>query len=196
MKISSCSIHSLTFGGHKFHGPRIGALYLKNIHDIKNQTCSGGKSEYGLRSGTPNLPYILGLEKALSISLKDIHRNHKKVSRLRDLLENGLKQHIPNIRINSGSVERLYNTLSVVLPIQGQSKILVKFLDKHNICVNVGSACNRSTRSRILEAMGLTPSERGSTLRLSLSPLNTEQECRVFLSIMEQYFLNQKQTKQ
>jgi cysteine desulfurase len=194
IRISSLQISSLTFGGHKFNGPRIGALYLKNIHDVKNQTCSGGRSEYGLRSGTPNLPYILGLEKALSINLKDAHRNHKKVGRLRDLLEHGLKQQIPNIRINSGSVDRLYNTLSVVLPIHGQSKKLVRFLDKHNICVNVGSACDRSTRSRILEAMGLTATERGSTLRLSLSPLNTEHECRVFLSILEQYFQNKKKT--
>jgi len=192
LQISSLQIDSLTFGGHKFHGPRIGGLYLKDLHQIQNNTCSGGKSEFGLRSGTPNLPYILGLEKALSISLKRLNPNRKKVERLRDLLETGLKQQIPNIQINSSSAPRLYNTLSVILPLHMKSKQLVKFLDRNNICVNVGSACNRSTRSRILEAMGLTRQERDSTLRISLSPFNTEKECRVFLSTMEQYFQNKK----
>jgi cysteine desulfurase len=192
LQISSLQIDSLTFGGHKFHGPRIGGLYLKDLHQIQNNTCSGGKSEYGMRSGTPNLPYILGLEKALSMSLKRLHPNRKKVERLRNLLETGLKQQLTNIQINSSSAPRLYNTLSVVVPLHIKSKQLVRFLDQNNICVNVGSACNRSTRSRILEAMGLTRQERDSTLRISLSPLNTEKECRVFLSTMEQFFQNNK----
>lgn len=188
IQISSCQIDSLAFGGHKFHGPRIGGLYLKDPHQIQNNTCSGGKSEYGLYSGTPNLPYILGMEKALSISLKRLHPNRKKVERLRDLLETGLKQQFPNLQVNSGSAPRLYNTLSVVVPLHMKSKQLVRSLDQNNICVNVGSACNRSTRSRILQAMGLTRQERDSTLRVSLSPLNTEKECRVFLSAMETIF--------
>lgn len=188
IQISSLGVDSLTFGGHKFHGPRIGGLYLKDPHQIHNNTCTGGRSEYGLRSGTPNLAYITGMEKALSINVENMIKNQKKVQSLRNMLEMGLKQQFPHLKINSGSADRLYNTLSVVLPIHGKSKQLVKYLDQHNICVNVGSACNRSARSRILEAIGLTQAERGSTLRISLSPLNTEKECRVFLLRIEQYF--------
>jgi cysteine desulfurase len=192
VRISSMNIDSLTFGGHKFHGPRIGALYLKDLHQIKNCCCSGGMSEYGLRAGTPNVAYILGMEKALSINMTNLQRNHKNVRVLRDFLEKSLKEKIPGVKINSGSANRLYNTLSVVLPINGKSRELVRHLDKHNICVNVGSACNRNTRSRILGSIGLTKPERDSTLRLSFSYLNTKKECEIFLRALHNFLHNKK----
>jgi len=184
IKISLLGVDSMTFGSHKFHGPRLGALYLKDLRQIKNVCCSGGRSEYNLRSGTPNLAYILGMEKAL-----EINKNCEKMDRvcyLRDYLENKLKK-IPNTKINSGSVGRLYNTLSVTLPIDGRSKKIIKHLEKNNICVNIGSACNRNTRSRILASMGLTQKERDSTLRISLSYLNTKKECDLFLSALKKF---------
>lgn len=192
VRLSSWKIDSLTFGGHKFHGPRVGALYLKDLNQIENCCCSGGRSEHGLRAGTPNIAYILGLEKALSICVANLQRNQQKVRRLRDLVEKSLRKNIKGVKVNSGSANRLYNTLSVVLPIQGKSNNLVRHLDEHNICVNVGSACNRNTRSRVLEAMGLNKTERGSTLRLSFSCLNTQKECETFLRVLTDFVNNQQ----
>lgn len=186
IKISRLGIQSMTFGSHKFHGPRLGALYLKDLHEIKNVCCTGGRSEYNLRSGTPNVAYILGMEKALEISMN--HKNH--VGQLRDYMENEIKK-IPNTKINSGSVDRLYNTLSIVLPIKGESKKLIQYLEKNNIYVNIGSACNRNTRSRILKSLGLTQKDTDSTLRISLSFLNTKKECEFFLKVLKK-FLNDK----
>lgn len=186
------SIDSLTFGAHKFNGPRIGALYIKDIKQIKNVCCTGGKSEYGVYSGTPNIAYIIGMEKALSMNLKNFKKNKKKVGGLRDYLENSLLKTFPDIKINSGSSERLYNTLSVVLPIHGGSDQLVRFLDKKNIYVNIGSACNHNTKSRILGSIGLTKKERGSALRISLSCFNTRKECDIFLSALQQFIKNKK----
>lgn len=186
LKISSLSIDSLTFGSHKFNGPRMGGLYLKDLYQIKNCCCTGGRSEQGLRSGTPNVAYIIGMEKALSISLQNIKKNQQYVCSLRDYLETQLKK-IKGVKINSGSTDRLYNTLSVILPIQGNSKKLVNYLDQHNICVNIGSACNMNTRSRILEAIGLTLMEQKSTIRISLSPMNTRKECDIFLKILKRF---------
>jgi cysteine desulfurase len=186
LRISSMGVQSLTFGSHKFHGPRMGALYVKDIHQLRNCCCTGGRSEYGLRSGTPNIAYILGMEKALSLSLRDRKTTQGHVRRLRDYLETAMTQW-EGVRVNGGLAKRLYNTLSVVLPIHGKSRQLVQFLDRHNICVNVGSACNRDARSRILEAIGLTPPEQSSTLRISLCHTNTRGECDRFLRVLQTF---------
>lgn len=187
--ISSLGIQSLTFGSHKFHGPRMGALYIKEVDQVKNCCCVGGRSEYGLRSGTPNLAYILGMEKALSMSMRNMQKHQKHIKNLRDFLQKQLLQ-IKGVRINSLEADRLYNTISVILPVHGRSKQLVEFLDKHGICVNVGSACNKSARSRVLEAIGLTLSEQKSTLRLSLCHQNTRKECIRFMLALKQFLEN------
>lgn len=186
IRVSSLGVQSLTFGSHKFHGPRMGALYLQDIHQIQNCCCTGGRSEYGLRSGTPNIAYILGMEKALAISLRDLVKNRKHIQTLRNYLENNLSA-MGGVKINAGSAKRLYNTLSVVLPIHGKSKQLVQYLNRHDICVNVGSACNRDARSRILEAIGLTLPEQSSTLRISLCYSNTRKECDRFLRVLHTF---------
>lgn len=191
IQISSLCIQSMTFGSHKFHGPRMGALYLQDIYSIKNSCCTGGRSEYGLRSGTPNVSYILGMEKALSISLENMKKNQKHICSLRDYLENNLKK-VKGVKINSDTTKRLYNTSSIVLPIQGNSKKLVEYLDRHNICVNVGSACNMNSKSRILENIGLTLTEQKSTIRVSFSSKNTRKECDIFLTTLQKFFLTMK----
>lgn len=190
VRVSSWGVQSMTFGSHKFHGPRLGALYLQDHYQIQNCCSMGGKSEYGLRAGTPNVAYILGMEKALAISMKN-HKNKKKhVMGMCHYLEENMKK-ICNVRVNSGSVKRLYNTLSVVLPIQN-SQQLVQYLNQYNICVNVGSACNMGKRSRILDALGLTPQEQNSTLRISLCCSNTRKECDQFLSVLQKFFEKKK----
>lgn len=187
IKISSLGINSMTMGAHKFNGPRIGALYLKKINQIRNVFCTGGRSEQGLRSGTPNIPYVLGMETALMINTKDYKKNIQKVSSLRDYLENLLKKTFTNIKINSENAPRLYNTISVILPIYGRSKNLVRYFNRYNICVNIGSACNHNKRSRILAALGLSKTEKDSTLRISLSASNTKKECQTFVSVLQHF---------
>jgi cysteine desulfurase len=186
LSLSSLSIQSLTFGSHKFHGPRLGALYLQDAEQIQNCCCTGGRSEQGLRSGTPNIAYIMGMEKALRISLENMKRNQHHVKKLRDGVESCLMK-MNGVKINCQQCPRLYNTLSVVLPIHGNSKKAVEYFNQHHICVNVGSACNRNARSRILEALGLSLREQKSTLRISFSPLNTKKECDVFLHVLTNF---------
>lgn len=186
LSLSSLSIQSLTFGSHKFHGPRLGALYLQDVEQIQNCCCTGGRSEQGLRSGTPNIAYIMGMEKALRISIDNSKRNQHYVKKLRDDVESSLMK-IKGVKINCQQSPRLYNTLSVVLPIHGNSKKAVEYFNQHHICVNVGSACNRNARSRILEALGLSLHEQKSTLRISFSPLNTRKECNVFLHVLKNF---------
>lgn len=187
--ISSLGIQSLTFGSHKFHGPRMGGLYIRDVDQVKNCCCTGGRSEYGLRSGTPNLAYILGMEKALAMSTQNMKKHQKHIKNLCDYLQKQLLQ-IEGVRINSLEADRLYNTISVVLPVCGRSKQLVKFLDQHGICVNVGSACNKSARSRVLDAIGLSLPEQKSTLRLSLCHANTRKECIRFMLALKQFLEN------
>jgi len=190
ISISPLHIDSMTFGSHKFHGPRIGALYLKKCNTIINCCCTGGgPSEYGLRSGTPNISYICGMNMALTKSLSNIQQKYKHVEKLRDYLEQKLLQ-IIGTKLNAPIKERLYNTISVVLPIKGCSYPLLHFLYKNNIYVNVGSACNMYKRSRVLESIGLTPIQQSSTLRISLSHTNTKKECDRFLQVIYAFFYN------
>lgn len=187
VSFSSLGVDSASFGAHKFHGPRVGGLYLRDPKSIRNACCTGGRSEEGLRSGTPNTAYILGMEQALAIGLRDLEKKIKHTRNLRDYLQSALLS-VPGTRVNAiEAPERLCNTLSVVLPIQGQSQQLVRFLDKHDICVGVGSACNRSSRSRALAALGLTPLEQNSTLRISLTHANTRRECDAFLTVLRAF---------
>lgn len=184
---SKLGVDSASFGAHKFHGPRIGGLYLRDPRTIRNACCTGGRSEEGLRSGTPNTAYILGMEEALAIGLRGLEKKIRHTSALRDYLQSSLLA-VPGTKINAaGAPRRLCNTLSVVLPIRGRSQQLVRFLDKHGICVGVGSACNRSSRSRALAALGLTPLEQKSTLRISLTHANTRKECDAFLSVLRAF---------
>lgn len=188
IRVSSLNIQSMTFGSHKFHGPRMGSLYLQDARHIRNSCCTGGRSEYGLRSGTPNVAYIMGMEKALSLCNKNNQSSMEYTRRLRDYLQDQLKQQFgSNVRINGEGADRLHNTLSVILPIHGKSKQLVRCLDKHGICVNVGSACNLGNRSRILKAIGLNKNEQASTIRISLSRFNTKKECDQFLSVIQSF---------
>ena len=185
---SSLGVDSASFGAHKFHGPRIGGLYLRDPHTIRNACCTGGRSEEGLRSGTPNTAYILGMEQALAIGLRHLEQKIKHTRALRDYLQSSILTSIPGSRVNAvGAPVRLCNTLSVVLPIRGQSQRLVRFLDRHGICVGVGSACSRGSRSRTLGALGLTPTEQKSTLRISLTHANTRRECDAFLSVLRAF---------
>lgn len=186
IQISSLGVQSMTFGSHKFHGPRMGALYLQDKNNIKNPCCTGGRSEQGLRAGTPNVAYIMGMEKALALSLDNLEMKQQHTQKLRDYLQHTLLK-IPHVKINCVNVPRLYNTLSVVLPIHGKSHSLVSFLDQHSVYVNVGSACNQRLKSRVLQAIQLSLAEQKSTLRISLSHQNTKKECQRFLALLQKF---------
>lgn len=164
----------LCFSAHKFYGPKgIGALYINSktkIFPIQH----GGGHEQGLRSGTLNVPSIVGFAKACQIASLEMEYNTNYIKELRDFLENELMK-IEGAFINGNKEERLYNTTNICFPNFDANL----FISKHKaVAVSNGSACTSALvePSHVLMAMGLNNDEAFSAIRFSLSRNNTEQD--------------------
>ena len=167
-------IDLMAFSGHKFYGPKgVGGLYV-NSQVKPTAIIHGGGHENGLRSGTLNVPGIIGLGKAAILANEEMESDRIKVRRLRDLLENSLLE-IEHTQINGHRVKRLYNTTNVCF--QGVDN-QVLMLNLENICVSDGSACSSYSiePSHVLLAMGLSKENATSSIRFSLGRFNTEKE--------------------
>lgn len=157
------NIDLVSVSGHKIHGPKgIGFLYVKKGTKI-SALMTGGGQENGLRSGTENIPGIVGLASAL-----DIKVDKKKILKSRDkIIEELLK--IPGTRINGSKSSRVYNNINVSFyGIEGESLMLM--LDDEGIYVSTGSACASSKlmESYVLKAIGVEDLYIHGSLRLSL----------------------------
>ncbi len=157
-------IDLLSASAHKTGGPKgIGFLYVKNGVKIKPIIYGGGQ-ERGLRSGTENVPGIVGFAKALELASK-INKN--KVEAIRDKLINGLRK--ISGRINGSIENRIYNNVNVSFPgIDGET--LVLFLSHKGIYTSTGSACSSrmSKESHVLKSLGLNEKEIKGSLRLTI----------------------------
>lgn len=168
-------ISGIALSGHKFHAPKgVGALYLKSGIKL-SPTLLGGGQEGGRRAGTENLSGILGLAEALKI-LQEDSQIPEKIRDLRDYLENGLLREIPDIAIN-GHGPRVSNVSNIAFAgIDGETLLLQ--LDLAGIAASHGSACSAGALepSRVLTNMGLDRKTARSSLRLSVSRMNTREE--------------------
>lgn len=166
----------LAFSAHKFYGPKgIGALYLPdNVRKDIIPQIHGGKQQHGLRSGTLNVPAIIGMQKALEIAVSEMDTEAQRIRKLRDQLEEGLLT-IPDSFVNGHTENRLYNTTNMSFPGVQSAELI---LNMREICVSSGSACTSTvTRpSHVLKAMGLSDAEGLSALRFSLGRFTTNEE--------------------
>ncbi len=175
--VKAMGIDLLSLSGHKFHAPKgIGALYVRKGVKI-DPLLHGGHHERGRRAGTENVPGIIGLGKAAEIARAEMNENEERIRYLRDKLERGILERIPEVVVNGHPQKRLFNTLSVCLKyIEGES-ILVN-LDFEGICASSGSACTSGSLdpSHVLLAIGLPHEVAHGSLRLSLNKFNTEED--------------------
>jgi cysteine desulfurase len=180
------NIDMVTLNAHKIHGPKgIGALYIKkDIQKLITPLLHGGGHERNLRSGTENIPGIVGFAKAVKIAKKSYIKNMEK---LRDkMIKEILK--IPSTKLNGPSPEsgkRICNNINISFKnIEGEA--IGGYLDAYGICSSTGSACSSHTLepSHVLLALGVSPLEANSSIRLSLSKDNTEQEIDYVLKIL------------
>ncbi|MEX1000072.1 MAG: cysteine desulfurase family protein [Thermodesulfobacteriota bacterium] len=170
----------LSISAHKFYGPKsVGALFVR---DSLSQNISlaplihGGGQERGKRSGTENVPGIVGLGVASAIAIKEMEKDQLKIRNLRDGLLQSLKQNINDIKLNGSIENMLGNTLNLsILGAVGES--LTMNLDIEGVAVSTGSACSEGAvdPSHVLSAMGLSREEAASSVRISLGRF-TEQE--------------------
>jgi len=174
------NIDLMTLNAHKIYGPKgVGALYVsdKVKHEIV-PLLHGGGHESKLRSGTENIPGIVGFAEAVRISNR---KDNLKMEKLRDkLIENLLK--IKNVKLNGSFEKRLCNNVNVsFMNIEGEA--IGGYLEASGIYTSTGSACMSNTleSSHVLKALGFEPLRANSSLRISLSKYNTEEEIDYFL---------------
>jgi len=169
LKIPVLKVHLCTFSGHKIFGPKgIGLLYAHKQAQLR-PIIFGGNQEGGLRSGTENVPAIVGLAKAVQLATENLDDNLKKLQVLRKALVDGIKT-IPDSHINSPE-DGAPHILNVSFPgVRGE--VLVHFLEQKRIFVSMGAACSSRKRdvSHVLKAIGLEHDRILSSIRLSLAP--------------------------
>lgn len=169
-------ITAVAMSAHKLHGPKgVGALYLKGGFKLPS-LLTGGPQEQMRRAGTENLAGILGFAQALQIVSNTQEQITSHLSHLQARLEAGLKANIPDLIVH-GTGPRICNTSNLAFPdVDGET--LLMQLDLAGIRASHGSACNSGhvEPSRILTEMGITRKEARSSIRLSLSRMNTVEE--------------------
>ncbi|MEO0141002.1 MAG: cysteine desulfurase family protein [candidate division WOR-3 bacterium] len=183
--IKSWGVDLLSASGHKFHGPRgVGFLFKRKGLKI-TALIQGGGHERKMRSGTENLAGIAGMTKALEIAVSGLHEYQAKVSALRDALERGITERIPEVIVNGAGAPRVPNTLSVsVKYVEGESMLL--WLSDEGIYVSSGSACTSGSLepSHVLLAMGLDHATAHGSLRFSFSRYNTMEDVERVLEVL------------
>jgi cysteine desulfurase len=174
MKLDLCCISA-----HKLYGPKgIGALYVRRKGPRVSliPLIHGGGHENGRRSGTLNVPGIVGLGKACELSKSEFWDNNSQISRIRAYLEHQLLE-IPGLTINGSTRHRLYNTSNLYFPPLKDGSSLFSHV-KNSYAVSLGSACTsaQATPSHVLKAMHLASYEAENSIRFSFGTANTLKE--------------------
>jgi len=183
--VEELGVDYLTLGAHKFYGPLgAAALWVAKKASIL-PLLSGGSQERRRRAGTENVPAIVGMGKAAELARLELHTRRDHCSRLRRRFESGLES-IPDVVVHGAGVERLVNTSHLAfLGVDNQS-LLIR-LDLAGFAVSAGSACSSGTvePSGTLLAMGVSPEEALSAIRVSFGESNTLEEVDSFLSALQ-----------
>ncbi len=177
LDMSGSAVDMLSVSGHKLHAPKgIGVLFIRRGTRFAPYL-KGGHQEKGRRGGTENVPYIVGLAKAVEMAGKHMDEENDRVRTLRDRLEQGILDAVPNVLVNGDPDRRLPNTTSISFEyVEGES-ILMKLNDL-GVCASSGSACTSGSLepSHVLRAMGVPFTAAHGSIRFSLSIYNREEE--------------------
>jgi cysteine desulfurase len=177
--VNDMGIDVCCMSGHKLFAPKgVGALYVRRKNPRVNliPLFHGGSQEHGKRSGTLNVPSIVGLGKACEIAKINFWENNAHISKIRGYLEHQLLE-VPELRINGSTRYRLYNTANIYFPkLKNGDRVFSHLKSKY--AVSLGSACTSATteNSHVLKAMGLSKEESENSIRFSLSTYNTKEE--------------------
>ncbi|UOO37291.1 cysteine desulfurase NifS [Oscillospiraceae bacterium CM] len=184
--VKALNVDMLSLAAHKFKGPKgVGALYVKKGLRLP-PLLHGGGQERGTRSGTENVPGIVGLGAAIEEAVSNLPETMARVSAMRDRLIQGLLE-LPYTRLTGDPVNRLPGTASFVFEcVEGESMVLM--LDQNGICASSGSACSSGSLdpSHVLLAIGLPHEIAHGSLRLTLNEDNTDAEVDVMLEKIPQ----------
>lgn len=187
LDVKEMGIDLLSVSGHKVYGPKgIGALYIEGANPKRKVSpiMFGGGHERGLRSGTYNVPGIVGLGKALEIAQKEMKVENKSFRKWTNQMFESFKDEIEGVTLNGHPERRLAHNLNVCFPgIEG--KALIHLL-RNDVAISTGSACTTSSvePSHVLKAIGLNESDIFSALRFGLGRFNTEEEIEHCINVV------------
>ena len=191
INVQKLKVDLLTASSHKIYGPKGAAiLYIKEGTKIE-PILHGGEQEMGIRSSTINVPAIVGFVRAAEICQKEMDRESKRLSKLRDILIDGILKSVPNSFLNGHPQKRLPNNINFSFDFVEGESIAIQ-LDLLGICVSTGSACSSAKLepSYVLLALGFAPQRAHSSLRLSLGRKTTRKDIDYVLKILPEIIKN------
>ena len=191
--VEKFNIDFLSAAAHKFHGPKgIGFSYVKKNSGINPFIC-GGAQERGLRAGTEALPNIVGMEKAISVSYKNLAEEKTHIQFIKDYFIESIQKILPNIHFNGCSSdpnESTYTIVNVALPIIKEKASLLDFhLDLKGIACSKGSACQSGSNqgSHVLKQVQEKKINNWPSLRFSFSTFNTKKEVDYLMGVLKEF---------
>jgi len=180
LNVEKLGVDLMTLSAHKIYGPKgIAGLFVRRGVSIQ-PIIFGGSS--GLRSGTENVPGIVGFAEALRLNQLGKKTESARIKKLRDALEHGIFKNIPKVVLNGHKTKRLPNFLNIsILDVEGESMLLM--LDELGIMVSTGSACNSQSLepSAVLSALGNPYEFVHGSLRFSIGHGNTMTDVKYVL---------------
>jgi cysteine desulfurase len=183
--VNALGVDLLSISGHKLYAPKgIGALYVRGGTRLR-QLLYGGHHQRGFRPGTENVAGIVGLGKAAEIARLSLADDAQRVSTLRDKLQQGLLQRVPQSRVNGGAAPRTPNTTNLVFPgVEGEALLIA--LDLKGLACSTGAACSSGAvePSHVLTAIGLPPEDARASLRFSLGRHTTSTDIDFALQVV------------
>lgn len=183
--VKDLDVDILTASGHKFNAPKgVGFQYIKKGVEVL-PLISGGHQERELRAGTENMVGIVAIGKACEIAMETMDKKSKEIGELKERLEKGILEKVPDIVINGHPEKRLYNTANISFKYIEAEALLV-MLDMQGIAVSTGSACSSGATepSYVLQAMNLDSLCSRGALRFSLGLGNTIEDVEYCLEIL------------
>jgi cysteine desulfurase len=177
INVKSLGVDMMSLSSHKINGPKgVGALYVRSSMKI-SPIIHGGGQEKSLRSGTENVPGIVGFGKACELANKGISQYRERVAGLRDYVVERVLKEIPQSRLNGLSTDRIPNNAHFTFFGVNGEDLIIK-LDENHIAASTGSACSakKQKQSHVLKSMGFSYEEITGSLRLSLGMQNTKDE--------------------
>lgn len=178
--VKKMNIHLLSFASHKMYGPKgVGALYvrMRNPHVVMESQIDGAGHEFGLRSGTVNVPGIVGFGKAVDIAMTEMESENERLSGLRDRLQKKLLE-LDAVSVNGSMDHRLSHNLNVTFQGISAEQLINEMGD---VAVSAGAACasaenNAVNYSHVLKAIRLDDESIAGTIRFGLGRMTTDEE--------------------
>lgn len=183
--VQKLNVALLSIGAHKFYGPKgVGALYVRDGTTLIPSQ-AGGAQEFGLRAGTENVPYLVGMAEAFRLVQIEHSQRSTASKKLRDRIIARVLEEIPHAKLTGHPSQRLPNHASFALK-NVDGNLLVAMLDARGFACSSGSACKTGNPkpSGVLTALGYSPEWTKGGLRVTVGKDTTLEEVDAFLSVL------------